>query len=95
MFGNKRKNLEKKKNGLLTEAAPAEPAAGQTDPADQAMDRSVLETGPDIDSANASIGCVPAGPEDPAASNARDRKNRRGPRRKKRTGFMGLFRRKR
>ena len=95
MLATAQKNLEKKKNGTFTEAAAAGPAAGQADPADQTMDRSVLETGPDIDSANASIGCVPAGPEDPAASNARDRKNRRGPRRKKRTGFMGLFRRKR
>ena len=95
MLATAQKNLEKKKNGTLTEAAAAGPAAGQAEPADQTMDRSVLETGPDIDSANASIGCVPAVPEDPAASNARDRKNRRGPRRKKRTGFMGLFRRKR
>ena len=90
MLATAQKNLEKKRRGEIPGAAKADEdsraaAAGTAPAADTVTDRTAMELAPEIDSDNASIGCVPSVEED---------KNRRASSRGKRRGIFAIFRRK-
>ncbi len=81
MLATAQKNMEKKKAGLLPD--PASAAAEQENDA-----RSAMEAAPEIDSENASIGCVP----DTSAEAVSSRKKKAKPSRRRGGGIFGLFR---
>ena len=81
MLATAQKNMEKKKAGLLPD--PASAAAEQENDA-----RSAMEAAPEIDSENASIGCVP----DTSAETVSSRKKKAKPSRRRGGGIFGLFR---
>ena len=91
MLATAQKNMEKKKAGLIpgTDAAAGKSADYTPD------DRIAMETAPEIDSENASIGCVPD--TDSARTQAQrsaSGKNMPSGTRPKRNGLLRLFRRK-
>ena len=91
MLATAQKNMEKKKAGLVPDAGGADGLSA----VDRADERVAMETAPEIDSENASIGCVPdteASRTQPQPSASRRKVSSAA--RPKGHGLMGLFRRK-
>ena len=88
MLATAQKNMVKKKNGQLA-GTPGDAAAEDQDRI--TAERTAMELAPDIDSDNASIGCVP-GTEEPASSKKRtERARRTSSGKKRRRGLLKFF----
>ena len=88
MLATAQKNMIKKKNGQLP-GTPGDAAAEDQDRI--TAERTAMELAPDIDSDNASIGCVP-GTEEPVSSEKRaERARRTSSGKKRRRGLLKFF----
>ena len=88
MLATAQKNMIKKKNGQLP-GTPGDDAAEDQDRI--TAERTAMELAPDIDSDNASIGCVP-GTEEPVSSEKRaERARRTSSGKKRRRGLLKFF----
>ena len=90
MLATAQKNMEKKKAGILPGAGAASDASSDYRP----DERVAMETAPEIDSENASIGCVPDTDADRAQADSSSSAKKSSRTSRKKRGLAGFFFRK-